>query len=89
MLTLKEPHPVQRSSSSVQALVRRRPVTPGAAGHFGLTCMPGSYRRTKAGTGRTIAALEKILTQCPGEKTWPTARHGSDVCRYRWHDGQW
>ena len=30
--------------------------------------MPGSYRRTKADTGRIIAALEEILTQCPGEK---------------------
>lgn len=29
--------------------------------------MPGSYRRTKADTGRIIAALEAILAQYPGE----------------------
>ena len=43
-------------------------VTPGGAGHFGMIFMPGSYRRTKAGTGRIIAALEAILAQYPGEK---------------------
>ena len=43
-------------------------ITPGGAGHFGMIFMPGSYRRTKADTGRIIAALEEILTQCPGEK---------------------
>jgi hypothetical protein len=30
--------------------------------------MPGSYRRTKADTGRIIAALVEILNRCPGEK---------------------
>jgi hypothetical protein len=30
--------------------------------------MPGSYRRTRADTGRIIAALEEILIQYPGEK---------------------
>jgi hypothetical protein len=30
--------------------------------------MPSSYRRTKADTGRIIAALEATLVQCPGEK---------------------
>jgi len=30
--------------------------------------MPSSYRSTKAGTGRIIAALEAILVQYPGEK---------------------
>ena len=43
-------------------------ITPGEAGHFGMIFMPGSYRRTKADTGRIIAALEEILTQYPGEK---------------------
>ena len=43
-------------------------ITPGGAGHFGMIFMPGSYRRTKADTGRIIAALEEILTQRPGEK---------------------
>jgi Domain of unknown function (DUF5615) len=42
-------------------------ITPGGAGHFGMIFMPGSYRRTKADTGRIIAALEGILTQYPGE----------------------
>ena len=30
--------------------------------------MPGSYRRTKADSGRIIAALEEILLRHPGEK---------------------
>jgi hypothetical protein len=30
--------------------------------------MPGSYRRTRADTGRIITALEAILAQYPGEK---------------------
>jgi len=42
-------------------------VTPGGAGHFGMIFMPGGYRRTGADTGRIIAALEAILTACPGE----------------------
>ena len=42
-------------------------ITPGGAGHFGMIFMPGSYRRTKADTGRIIAALEAILAQHPGE----------------------
>jgi Domain of unknown function (DUF5615) len=42
-------------------------VTPGGAGHFGMIFMPGSYRRTKADTGRIIAALEAILAQYPAE----------------------
>ena len=42
-------------------------ITPGGAGHFGMIFMPGGYRRTKADTGRIIAALEAILAQHPGE----------------------
>lgn len=42
-------------------------ITPGAAGHFGMIFVPGNYRRTKAHTGRIIAALEAILSQHPGE----------------------
>jgi hypothetical protein len=30
--------------------------------------VPGSYRRTRADTGRIIAALEEILIRYPGEK---------------------
>jgi hypothetical protein len=33
-------------------------ITPGGPGHFGMVCMPGSYRRTKADTGRIISALK-------------------------------
>jgi Domain of unknown function (DUF5615) len=42
-------------------------ITPGGAGHFGMIFMPGSYRRTKADTGRITAALEAILSEHPGE----------------------
>lgn len=42
-------------------------LVPGGDGHFGMIFMPGTYRRTKADTGRIIAALEAILTQYPGE----------------------
>jgi Domain of unknown function (DUF5615) len=42
-------------------------ITPGGAGHFGMIFIPGSYRRTKADTGRIIAALEAILAYYPGE----------------------
>jgi hypothetical protein len=41
----------------------------------------GGYRRSRADTGRIIAALQAILAQCPGERTWPTARHGSRQTR--------
>jgi predicted nuclease of predicted toxin-antitoxin system len=42
-------------------------ITPGGPGHFGMIFIPGGYRRTKADTGRIIAALEAILIQHPGE----------------------
>jgi hypothetical protein len=42
-------------------------ITPGGAGHFGMIFLPGGYRRTKADTGRIVAALEAILAQHPGE----------------------
>jgi hypothetical protein len=42
-------------------------ITPGSAGHYGMIFVPGSYRRTRAGTGKIIAALEAILAQHPGE----------------------
>ncbi len=43
-------------------------IMPGGPGHFGMIFMPGSYRRTKAGTGRIIAALEAKLAEYPGEE---------------------
>ncbi len=43
-------------------------ILPGGAGHFGMVFIPGSYRRTKAHTGRIITALEAILSRYPGEE---------------------
>lgn len=42
-------------------------ITPGGPGHYGMVFIPGTYRRTKADTGKIITALEAILTQYPGE----------------------
>jgi Domain of unknown function (DUF5615) len=42
-------------------------ITPGGNGHFGMIFIPGNYRRTKADTGRIIAALEVQLAEHPGE----------------------
>jgi Domain of unknown function (DUF5615) len=42
-------------------------ITPGGLGHYGMIFIPGSYRRTKADTGRLITALEAILAAHPGE----------------------
>lgn len=42
-------------------------IASGGAGQFGMVFMPGSYRRTKADTGRLIAALEAKLTEFPGD----------------------
>ena len=43
-------------------------ITPGGAGHFGMVFMPINYRRTRADTGRIIAALEIILARYPGDE---------------------
>lgn len=43
-------------------------IVPGGPGHFGVIFMPGGYRRTKADTGRIIAALEAMLAKYPGER---------------------
>jgi hypothetical protein len=43
-------------------------ITPGGAGHFGMIFMPSAYRRTRADTGRIIAALEVILARYPGDE---------------------
>jgi hypothetical protein len=42
-------------------------ITPGGHGHFGMIFIPSDYRRTRADTGRIIAALEAKLAQYPGE----------------------
>jgi predicted nuclease of predicted toxin-antitoxin system len=41
-------------------------VTAGGPGHYGIIFMPSSYRRTKADTGRIIAALEAKLVEFSG-----------------------
>ncbi len=43
-------------------------IVPGGPGHYGMIFLPGSYRRTKADTGRIVTALEATLMQCPGEQ---------------------
>ncbi len=42
-------------------------IIPSGPGHFGIIFLPGSYRRTKADTGRIIAALDAKLARYPGE----------------------
>jgi predicted nuclease of predicted toxin-antitoxin system len=42
-------------------------IIPGGPGHFGIIFLPGTYRRTKADTGRIITALEAKLARYPGE----------------------
>ena len=42
-------------------------ILPGGSGHYGVVFMPGQYRRTKADTGRIIAALEAKLAAYPGD----------------------
>jgi hypothetical protein len=43
-------------------------IMPAGPGHFGMVFMPGSYRRTKADTGRIISALEARLIEHPGDE---------------------
>jgi Domain of unknown function (DUF5615) len=43
-------------------------IVPGGPGHFGMIFIPGSYRRTRADTGRIVAALEAKLALYPGER---------------------
>lgn len=42
-------------------------ITPGGQGHYGMIFIPGTYRRTRADTGKIVTALEALLAQCPGE----------------------
>jgi hypothetical protein len=42
-------------------------ITPGGAGHFGMIFVPSGYRRSRAGTGRIVVALEAILAEHSGE----------------------
>jgi predicted nuclease of predicted toxin-antitoxin system len=41
-------------------------VTAGGPGHYGIIFLDGTYRRTKADTGRIITALETKLAEFPG-----------------------
>ncbi len=76
--TLSDPEVLALSRAGHRALVTNnlrdfRPlhneaISPGGAGHFGLIFMPGSYRRTRADTGRIVAALETVLSQYPGDR---------------------
>jgi hypothetical protein len=43
-------------------------IVPGGPGHFGMIFMPGGYRRTRADTGRIVAALGAELALYPGER---------------------
>jgi hypothetical protein len=43
-------------------------IAPGGDGHFGMVFLSGSYRRTKADTGRIVKALELKLRAFPGER---------------------
>ena len=43
-------------------------ITPGGPGHYGMIFLAGTYRRSRADTGRTVAALEAILVKYPGEQ---------------------
>ena len=42
-------------------------ITPGGPGHYGMIFIPGTYRRTRADTGKIITALEALLAQHPRE----------------------
>ena len=42
-------------------------ITPGGPGHYGMIFIPGTYRRTRADTGKIVTALEAIFVQYPGE----------------------
>jgi hypothetical protein len=43
-------------------------IASGGSGAHGLVFIPGGYRRTKADTGRIVAALEEKLAVHPGER---------------------
>jgi len=43
-------------------------IMPGGPGHYGMIFIPGNYQRTKADTGRIVAALKAELLEYPGEQ---------------------
>jgi hypothetical protein len=50
-------------------------VLPGGPGHHGMVFVPTGYRRTKADTGRLVAALAALLEAHPGDDDL----HGQEV----------
>jgi hypothetical protein len=54
-------------------------VAPGGGGHVGMVFFPGSFRPTRAATGRIVGALVVALAECAGEQdlangvTWISA----------------
>ena len=42
-------------------------ITPGGPGHYGMIFIPGTYRRTRADTGKILTALEALLAKYVGE----------------------
>ena len=73
---LDDPEAVELARSQPRAVVTNnvrdfRPlhiaaVQPGGAGHHGMVCMSGNFRRTKADIGGIVAALEAKLRAYPG-----------------------
>ncbi len=62
----------ERRAVATDNLVDMRPLhyealTPGGPGDYGMVFIPGGYRRTKADTGRIVAALREKLAAHPGE----------------------
>lgn len=63
----------QRRAVVTNNLIDFRPlhhdaISPGGPGHFGMVFMPATFRRTKADTGRIVAALEAVLAAFPGDR---------------------
>lgn len=48
-------------------------VTPGGPGHLGMVFVPASFRRSRADTGRIVAALEEKLIAFPGDEDLASA----------------
>jgi hypothetical protein len=43
-------------------------ITPGGTGDYGMIFIPGGFPRTRADTGRIVAALERKLLAYPAER---------------------
>jgi hypothetical protein len=63
----------ERQAIVTDNLVDMRPlhyeaIVPGGAGDYGMIFIPGGRPRTRADTGRIVAALEQKLVAHPGER---------------------